>query len=419
MRGFKHSITSCFQVIGKSSYDKQLARLSAERTSLQSGACKLTSALLALPFAQDDIAAIAAQASKLREEFAHVVVIGSGGSGLSGRMLTHLASPVASSSLHFLENIDPELMDDLLAAVDCKKTCFIVISKSGGTVETISQFYALVQHMKIQVGEKALGRHFIIITMPTKNPLRESADQYGMTILDHPADIGGRFSALTAVGLLPAALAGLDIAKLREGAAAIVTQLKQSPEITQFAPAQGAALQYAAMEVGKNISVMLPYSERLCGFSAWYRQSWAESLGKDGKGTTPIRAVGSTDQHSQLQLYLSGPKDKFFTFITCKRSGSGLPIQAPANLNYLAGKTLGDVMEAEQRATLATLISSGCPVRHIEMEHVGEYEMGALLMHFMLEIIFMAKLLGVNPFDQPAVEEGKVLARDYLLGKNI
>ena len=162
---------------------------------------------------------------------------------------------------------------------------------------------------------------------------------------------------------------------------------------------------------------MLPYGETLAGFSAWYRQSWAESLGKNGGGTTPIQAVGTTDQHSQLQLYLDGPPDKFFTIITAKRLGTGLPIKAPniPELEYLQGKTVGDVMEAEQRATIETLVAHGCPVRTITLDAINEHSLGALLAHFTLEIYFMAHLLDVNAFDQPAVEEGKVRARDYLL----
>ena len=165
------------------------------------------------------------------------------------------------------------------------------------------------------------------------------------------------------------------------------------------------------------MSVMLPYCERLSGFSAWYRQSWAESLGKGGKGTTAIRAVGTTDQHSQLQLYLGGPSDKFFTLILHERSGTGQKIHAPdlPELAYLQGKTTGDVMEAEQRATLETLIAHARPVRLIRLLQLHEESLGTLLVHFMLEIFFMAKLLDVNAFDQPAVEEGKVRAREYLL----
>ena len=172
------------------------------------------------------------------------------------------------------------------------------------------------------------------------------------------------------------------------------------------------------MTRGQNMSVMLPYCERLSGFSAWYRQSWAESLGKGGKGTTPISAVGTTDQHSQLQLYLDGPKDKFFTMIMHDRAGTGQKIHAPdfSGLEYLHGKTTGDIMAAEQQATLETLVGHGRPVRVIRIGALDEAALGALLMHFTLEIFFMAKLLDVNAFDQPAVEEGKRAARDYLLG---
>ena len=226
-----------------------------------------------------------------------------------------------------------------------------------------------------------------------------------MHVLAHDPDVGGRFAVLTAVGLLPAAIAGLDIRALRRGAQSVVDNMDDA--------AAGAALQYTFMQKNYPMTVMLPYSERLAGFAAWWRQCWAESLGKQGKGSTPVPAVGVTDQHSQLQLWLDGPKDKWFTMIVCERAGSGARITGGPD--YLRGKTLGDVMEAEQKATLETLIRNHCPVRLFRLKSLKEEQMGALLMHCMLEIILTAALLGIDPFGQPAVEEGKKLAREYLL----
>jgi len=162
----------------------------------------------------------------------------------------------------------------------------------------------------------------------------------------------------------------------------------------------------------------MPYVDRLAYFGLWFRQLWAESLGKDGKGTTPIRAMGTVDQHSQLQLYLAGPRDKLFTLVTLDAAGSGGTVSAafaeqPA-LGYLAGRTMGDLLDAEQRATAASLVRQGRPTRILHLARLDEASLGALLMHFMLETIIAADLLGVDAFDQPAVEEGKVLARQYL-----
>jgi glucose-6-phosphate isomerase len=373
-------------------------------------------ALLNLTRRTDDLATIEALAASLRKRFLHAVICGSGGAGLSGHVLTQLKPKPWPLSLHYLDNIDPDSMSDCLGDIDLAHSCFLIVSKSGTTVETLSQFFLFFGELTKRVGAKA-AEHFVIITTPNDNPLHQMAVQHGITLLEYDALIGGRFSTLISVGLLPAALCGLDIYKLRQGAATVVADMDSSDSPAACAPAVGAALQYCFAEHGYNISVMLPYSSRLSGFSSWYRQSWSESLGKNAQGMTPIRAVGTTDQHSQLQLYLDGPKDKLFHFISLPRAGTGAAIPAAPleALDYLQGKTLGDVMAAEQKATLETLIRHHCPLRHFALDTLDEAVLGALLMHFTLEIIFTAALQGVNPFDQPAVEQGKQLAREYLL----
>jgi glucose-6-phosphate isomerase len=365
----------------------------------------------------DDLEAIESLARDLRKRFSTIIIAGTGGSGLSGRTLTSLVPYHRKPGIHFLENIDPDMMDPLLARLDIEDTCFIVISKSGSTAETLSQFYALLEYTAAAMGRDKAREHFVVITQPSPSPLRDTAQSLGLTLLDHAPDIGGRFCILTNVGLLPAALTGLDIRAIRRGAKTVVHQLDTAKSPEDCYPAYGATLQYAFLQQGYPITVMLPYAERLAGFSSWYRQNWAESLGKEGRGSTPIRAIGTTDQHSQLQLYLDGPKDKLFHMIMLSRKGTGRNIFAPdrADLDYLKGKTLGDVMAAEQKATFESLIANQCPVRLFKLDVLNEEAMGALLMHFMLEIILTADLLEINPFDQPAVEEGKKLARDYLL----
>lgn len=415
-----HSIDSCLgQGVTRPELDMLLAKLSPILARLKQRSDVLSAPLLALPF--KDLTDINTRAQAIQKRFKHLIVAGSGGSGLSGRMLTLLKAAPVPVALHFIDNIDPHAMEDCLNRIDFKDSCFLIVSKSGTTVETLSQFYVLLNKAIAVLGKNAGRDHFIIITTPGDNPMRASAQEHNIPVLDHDPDIGGRFSPLSNVGLLPAAVAGLDIAALCKGAQDIVKELDAAATPGDCAPALGAALQYAFMGKGRNISVMLPYSDRLSGFSSWYRQVWAESLGKGGKGSTPIRAVGTTDQHSQLQLYLDGPKDKLYHLITIKRAGTGQPIQAPnvPELGYLQGKTTGDVMAAEQKATFETLIRNQCPVRHFELATLGEKEMGALVMHFILEIIFMADLLQVNAFDQPAVEEGKKLAREYLLTGNL
>lgn len=405
MSDIAHTLAHCFgsDMIDEGAYQTYLQALEAPVAALKKRECAGTTPLLELAQKTDDLSEIQTLADSIREQSDHVVVCGSGGSGLSGRIFAQLAQ--SQTDIHFLENIDPDHLAAALQRVNVKRCHFIIISKSGGTVETHSQFAILLQQVREAGGDGA--KQFTVITMPQDSKIRSLAAQHGIPIYDHPADIGGRFSALTIVGLLPAELCGLDIAGLRAGAAQQVQALDDTAYTTAFAPAQGAALHRAALDSGRNISVIWPYGEKLAGFAAWYRQSWAESLGKQGKGSTPIMAMGSTDQHSQLQLFLDGPKDKLFHLITAQRAQTGP--QLPNEQH-----TLGDMMQAQQMATYASLRNHHCPVRHIELEQIDETSFGALLMHFTLEIVFMAALLGVNPFDQPAVEESKQMARDHL-----
>src|SRR5690606_7780639 len=228
-----------------------------------------------------------------------------------------------------------------------------------------------------------------------------------------------RYSVLSLVGMLPTMIGGLDAAALRAGAAEVLNQTLNAAEPGDAPPAVGAALAVGfARKRGVGQMVLLHYSDILVKFGLWYRQLWAESLGKDGQGTTPVPATGAVDQHSQLQLYLAGPRDKLYTLILIDRAGTGKRVEPrfaddPA-LEYLAGRTMGDLMEAEQRATADTLVRNGRPVRVLRLPRLDERALGAMMMHFMLETILAARLMGVDPFDQPAVEEGKVLARNYL-----
>lgn len=175
-----------------------------------------------------------------------------------------------------------------------------------------------------------------------------------------------------------------------------------------------SAFMYHHIQNGKTQAVMMPYSDRLNVFSAWFCQLWAESLGKQGKGTTPMKAQGTTDQHSQLQLYLDGPQDKIFTFISLPKDNFAHAMHHPYLPEFLNGKTMADLFYAQEQATIQTLKNKGCPVRVIEIPDFSEESIGALLMHFIMETILVARLMEVNPFDQPAVEEGKILAKTYL-----
>ncbi len=377
--------------------------------------------LLGLPSRSDDLEACRPVAAAYRERFAEVVVLGTGGSSLGGQALAALAG-AGTPRLHFVDNVDPETFGALLAGLDLARTGVLAVSKSGGTAETLAQLFAILPALEAAAGAGDLAGRVTVITEPGPSPLRALAERRGVPCLDHDPGIGGRFSVLSNVGALPAMIAGLDAAALRAGAAAVLDQALAAADPADAPPALGAALSVGLLgERRISQTVLMPYVDRLAAFALWYRQLWAESLGKDGAGTTPIDARGAVDQHSQLQLYLAGPRDKMFTLVRLDTAGAGPSIDpGPAGdeaLSYLKGRTLGDLMDAMARATAETLARNGHPIRVIRLARLDEEVLGALLMHFMLETIIAADLLGVNAYDQPAVEESKVLARRYLAGE--
>jgi glucose-6-phosphate isomerase len=374
-----------------------------------------------LPRRRDDLEELKAHAERFAT-FEHVVIMGSGGSSLSGKTLVALKDqgfgPLKGRpKLWFMDNVDPATFAAMIERLPLDRTGFIPISKSGGTPETIAAFQALARALEKRAGKGALASNILAITEAADNPLRRMATKMGCPILVHDPKVGGRYSALSLVGMLPAMIAGLDCALVREGASSVLNPVLSANDATNIAPALGAALSVGlAREKGINITVLMPYIDRLNTFAFWYRQIWAESLGKDGMGTTPAVALGTVDQHSQVQLYLGGPKDKLFTFLIQDTAGHGAPLQAGGDkaVDYLNGHTMGDLLLAEADATAATMVKGGRPTRVIRVAEVDERTMGALMMHFILETIFAAHLWKIDAFDQPAVEDAKVLTRQYL-----
>jgi glucose-6-phosphate isomerase len=407
-----------------SGFADALARTGAALDQLRSRHADGSLPLLRLAERRDDIAAILGYAHLLRERATDVVVLGIGGSSLGAQTLAQLAGYAVSGpnlqcrpQLHFPDNLDAETFGALLTQLPLETTRFITVSKSGGTAETLMQTAATLAALR--GAGRAPHTHVIGVTEPAqqgkRNGLRNLLAAHDIPMLDHDPGVGGRYSVLTNVGLLPAAVAGLDIGAVRAGAGRALAPILESRAPGEVPAAVGAALGVAA---GKPISVLMAYADRLERFTRWYVQLWAESLGKDGKGTTPVAALGPVDQHSQLQLFLAGPRDKLFTVITVAAAGRG-PQIAPdlarlAGEPDFAGKAIGDLVAAEGRATTETLANNGCPVRTMHLDRLDEVHLGELLMHFMLETIIAAHLLGVDPFDQPAVEQGKVLAKRYL-----
>ena len=376
--------------------------------------------LLALPGRRDDLEALRPAIDRYRTHCADVLVLGTGGSSLGGRSLCALAGPHGRPRIRFVENVDPWRFATLFDRLDLERTGVIAISKSGGTSETLMQFLACLARYRESVGEEGIAHRFTVITEPADNPLRRLAGEFGIEALEHDPGIGGRFSVLSPVGLLPAALAGVDIAAVRAGAHELLESALAAEEPKDCAPALGAAVS-VALARGRGISatVFLAYADALRETALWFRQLWAESLGKGGQGTTPLDALGTVDQHSQLQLWLDGPADKMFTIVAAPSAGqgdrtdAGLMSRVP-ELGWLADRTLGDLLDAHARGTADALVARGRPVRAMRLDAVDERSLGALMMHFMLETIIAAHMLGVDPFDQPAVEEGKVRARAYM-----
>lgn len=430
---YHHRTETCFaDAIGadglaRADFEAVLAETAPALTDLRALHDQDGLPILKLPSQRADLKALEPVANRIRSAFADVVILGTGGSSLGGQTLCALADrgfgPKAGAPrLHFMDNIDPDSFASLFDALDPARTGFLVISKSGGTPETMAQFLISFDWVRAAAAVKDAAAHFFLVTEPGDNPLRELGQRLGLETLDHDPGVGGRYSAFSLVGLLPAMIAGLDAMRVRAGADDVLDDVFSARDPDDAAPAVGAAIAVGLLRSrGIATTVLMPYIDRLAPFGLWFRQLWAESLGKDGTGTTPIRALGTVDQHSQLQLYLAGPRDKMYSLITLDCADMGASVDAgladDKRLSYLGGRTMGDLLDAEQRATTEALARNGRPVRLFRLESLDERVMGALMMHFMLETVVTARLLGVDPFDQPAVEEGKILARAYLAGE--
>ena len=340
-----------------------------------------------------------------------IVIFGTGGSNLGARAL-HNINNNKKIKIEFYDNIDPITFEKSFHNIDFKTTGFIIISKSGKTPETLSQFASLYQIALQTNNLDQFLSNILVITEFNDSPLYDIAIKNNCSILKHSNDIGGRFSIFSNVGVVPAILSGLNISNLYSGAADVLNNMEKYSVLSL-----GRYL--CIQEVNKfSSSVLMTYSDNLFFFGKWYLQLWAESIGKNNKGITPIHSIGTIDQHSQLQLYLDGPKDKFFTFITTNHSNLGPKINNEifknTEIDYFNNKTLGDLMEAEQRATIETFKLNNISFREIFIPKIDEMNIGKLLTLSIIETIASCIYLDLNPFDQPAVEQGKILTRKYL-----
>ncbi len=358
------------------------------------------------------------------------VVIGIGGSDLGARAAYAALNKVGKGmNLLFAgDNTDPDALNDILDRIDPKTTIVNVISKSGGTIEPMSAFLVIRDHMIRSLGPKGFAKRVVATTDPHGGALRELVRSHGYDALAVPDNIGGRFSILTAVGLFPLACAGIDIRSMLTGAMSVREDFRKRRG------ASDPAL-YAAMHVmgdrkrGQKIHVLMPYGQRLAEFGKWYRQLWAESLGKKRDragdivhvGPTPIAALGATDQHSQIQLYTEGPNDKIVTFIEISRFDRDVRIPSSATdlppLAYLSGKRLTDVIHAERAGTAEALRASHHPNGTLTIPSISPASFGALVLFFEIAVAMAGELYGINAYDQPGVEAGKRAAKELLTRK--
>jgi glucose-6-phosphate isomerase len=369
----------------------------------------------------------------------HVLVLGIGGSALGTKaLLNALRRPAWNEwddegreffpRVTVLDNVDPTTVGAALRRIDPRRVLVNVISKSGGTAETMAQYLVVRAWLEDALGSAAY-RHLVFTTDPERGALREIARTDGIATLSVPPAVGGRFSVLSPVGLLPAALAGIDIEALLAGAERALARA-DSGDLLRNSPALYAALHWAAdTAIGARINVLMPYTDRLREFAEWYRQLWAESLGKrvdrEGRtvhsGPTPVAAVGATDQHSQVQLFMEGPFDKVITFMTVEDMGedvripgppaavSGTAPALPPDLAYLPGHTLGELLRAEYEATAAALAQMGRMSCTLRLPDLSAATLGEAIMFFQLATGYAGAWYGIDPFDQPGVELGKRL----------
>jgi len=346
---------------------------------------------------------------RFKERFSTMVVCGMGGSSLGAKTINSFARAFneAQHKLVFLDNVDPTLVKQTLESIDWNDTVFCFVSKSGTTLETVVFLNLVLDELKrrnLKVDERVIfvgdrGKNFEFL-----------AKELGCAFFEIPSDVDGRFSVLTSTGLVPSYFADFDIDELWEGAKEVLKDQSEDGE-----PIKLAKFKMEHYLRGRNISVMFAYGNYLFSFSFWYSQLWAESLGKDGKGQTPLKALGTVDQHSLVQLFRDGPDDKVYQFVKAReiKWDTRLP-EKTLVFDYIAGKKVSEIFNALYEGTKEALIKTGRPVVSIELDRYSAYNLGYLFMLYMLATVAAAQILGVNPFGQPGVELGKRIAKEKL-----
>ncbi len=417
--------------ISRAELDAKIPAMKQAYAAVEAGRGKDMQGWMDLPYNQEAVVAeIEKTAKEIRSEFEAFVVLGIGGSALGPAAvqaaLNHLHYNELSAEkrngprLYIEDNIDPERMAALMDVIDLKKTCFNVITKSGGTAETMSQYLIVTDALKAACGDD-WKKHILITTSETRGFLIKIAKREGFKTFYIPDGVGGRFSELCPVGLIAAAVCNIDIRAMLTGARDMDERCK-TDDVFKNPALLDAGLMMLAFEKGANMSVMMPYADSLKLMADWYAQLWAESLGKnvtlDGKpchaGQTPIKTLGVTDQHSQLQLYTEGPFDKVITFLKVDdfRATTNIPHGCDdiPTIAFLGGKSHNQLIEAERQGTEYALYKAERMCQMIELPEVSAYTIGQLLYFFELVTAYAGALLNINTFNQPGVEESKLAA---------
>ncbi len=351
------------------------------------------------------------------KNFKNIVVIGMGGSILGTQTVYEgirgvYYNEMGDKRVYFLDNSDPEKTYDILKLINLEDTLLFAVSKSGNTSETIANFLIFEKEYKKLENYK---KNIIIIS--NGGVLKELGEVGGYKIYSTPDNIGGRFSVLSSVGLAPLSALNINIKKLINGAK-LMRKWSFNNEVYKNPPLLNGVIHYLMMKNGKSISVLMPYIERLHKFGMWYRQLWAESLGKNEKGQTPVVSLGAKDQHSQLQLYLDGPKDKIITFLRVNNFKNDILIE-DAPVNYLNNHKLSELILHEQEGTESSLTENGVPNISLSLRELDEYTLGMIIFMYEMQTAFTGELLGVNAYDQPAVERGKIITKKLMTLNNL
>ena len=338
-------------------------------------------------------------AAEINKKFSDLIVIGMGGASLNPRTLVTLyGKAISPTRLHFLDNTDPFFLKQLLSKISLQNTAILAISNSGETLETNSLVGVLIAEFH-KIGLKEIGDRFYFITNTQSGTLKDIANKIGATVIAHTANISGRYSGLTNVTTFAAQIAGINVDEYLDGANLVLEDFLSKEE-----KSSAAISACTLFTINKPIIVNIGYLQQFSVFCEWYSQIIAESLGKDGKGVTPIRGLGPNDQHSMLQLYLDGPQDKFYSLFYAPCDCDEYKTPKMTELGFIADKTLKNINDASYQAALGALNGRGLPTKAVILSNLSAKSVGALVAHSMLEIILLGEMMQINPFNQPSVQ---------------